>query len=273
MFHNYRSKNGFSAAFSIWRLILLTAAHSVRSKHKNALLALVQNMLQALVLFVVFGALIAFMGRQAGGTIRGDFVLYVATGIFLFLTFNKSMKAVFSSGNALDTMLLHAPLNTTIAIFGAALGTLYIQVLTIFFALSIYWLGWGPFEIYDPVGTLAMLLLTWLCGSSVGMVLMGVKPWFPKLTQIIMTIYQRANMFTSGKMFVANSIPAFMLPFFSWNPLFHTIDQARGYAFINYTPRNTSLEYPLIFCATLMVIGLLLEFYTRKHVSLHWNRG
>ena len=27
-----------------------------------------------------------------------------------------------------------------------------------------------------------------------------------------------------------------MLTIFDWNPLFHTIDQARGFTFINYNP-------------------------------------
>lgn len=42
-------------------------------------------------------------------------------------------------------------------------------------------------------------------------------------------------MIASGKMFVANTLPNFMLAMFDWNPLLYTIDQARGFAFINYT--------------------------------------
>jgi hypothetical protein len=31
----------------------------------------------------------------------------------------------------------------------------------------------------------------------------------------------------------ANTMPYFMLAMFDWNPLFHLIDQARGFTFIN----------------------------------------
>jgi hypothetical protein len=37
----------------------------------------------------------------------------------------------------------HAPMNTAIAIASAALGALYIQVLTLIVILAVYQLGWG----------------------------------------------------------------------------------------------------------------------------------
>ena len=58
-------------------------------------------------------------------------------------------------------------------------------------------------------------------------------------------IYTRANMIVSGKMFVANALPAYILSFFIWNPLYHIIDQSRGFVFINYTPHHSSITYPV----------------------------
>ena len=80
-------------------------------------------------------------------------------------------------------------------------------------------------------------------------------------------------MFASGKMFVANTLPASMVAMFDWNPLFHIIDQGRGFLFINYTPLKSSLTYPIIVSVVLLVIGLLGESYTRKRVSLSWSAG
>ncbi|MGA0923681.1 MAG: ABC transporter permease, partial [Lutimaribacter sp.] len=65
--------------------------------------------------------------------------------------------------------------------------------------------------------------------------------------------------------------PPFMLNMFDWNPLFHCIDQARGYVFINYFPRNSNWEYPLWVGLVLLMIGLMGEFYTRRHASLSWQ--
>ena len=108
-------------------------------------------------------------------------------------------------------------------------------------------------------------------GAAIGMVFLAAKPWFPTPVSILSTVYQRANMIASGKMFVANSLTPAMLAVFDWNPLFHTIDQARGAAFVNYFPRNSNWEYALWVSIVLLMIGLMGEFYTRRHASASWG--
>ena len=103
------------------------------------------------------------------------------------------------------------------------------------------------------------------------MVFLAAKPWMPEFVSIASSIYQRANMIASGKMFLANTLPGYMLWWFDWNPLFHTIDQARGFVFINYNPHFSSIGYPVKLSLTLLMIGLMGEFYTRKSVS--FSRG
>jgi ABC-type polysaccharide/polyol phosphate export permease len=117
---------------------------------------------------------------------------------------------------------------------------------------------------------MAMILIAWFTGAAIGLVLLALKPWFPTFVQLFSTIYQRANMIASGKMFVANTLPTYMLVMFDWNPLFHAIDQSRGYAFVNYFPRNSSWEYPLYLGIVLTMIGLMGEYFTRKHASASW---
>jgi len=103
------------------------------------------------------------------------------------------------------------------------------------------------------------------------MVFLAIKPWAPDFVQLTSQLYMRANMIASGKMFVANNLPGFMLPYFDWNPLFHTIDQARGFAFINYNPFFSSITYPLVISIACLMVGLMGEFYTRKKASLSWG--
>ena len=116
-----------------------------------------------------------------------------------------------------------------------------------------------------------MVLLSWFTGCAVGMVLLAMKPWSPGIVGVISMVYQRANMIASGKMFLANSLPGFMLPIFNWNPLFHTIDQSRGFVFINYNPHFSNWQYAVWVGLALTMIGMMGEFYTRRHVSLSWS--
>ena len=162
-------------------------------------------------------------------------------------------------------------MNTFVAICGAALSALYIQMISVVAVLFIYHVLVTPVEIYDPIGCLGMILLAWFSGVAVGLVFLAAKPWVPTFMSILSTIYQRANMIASGKMFVANTLPPYMLAIFDWNPLFHAIDQSRGFAFVNYSPHNSSISYPIYFSLIFVMIGLMAEFYTRRHASVSWG--
>jgi ABC-type polysaccharide/polyol phosphate export permease len=79
------------------------------------------------------------------------------------------------------------------------------------------------------------------------------------------------NMIASGKMFVANATPSYILAMFDWNPLFHCIDQERGFVFVNYYPHHSNYVYPIIVSVVCITIGLMAEFFTRKYASESWS--
>ena len=49
-------------------------------------------------------------------------------------------------------MMQRAPMNTAIAISSAALGSIYLQTLSMFVILLVYYVVFSPFVIDDPVG-------------------------------------------------------------------------------------------------------------------------
>jgi ABC-type polysaccharide/polyol phosphate export permease len=263
-------QSGLVSALTIFELIYHSIVRNVRKAHGNAMMAIVMNMLQVAIFVLAFYILFTVLGLRSAA-LRGDFLLYIMSGIFLYMTHAKTLGAVVSSEGPASPMMKHAPMNTIIAITAAALSTLYIQVLSLFVILFIYDVAFTPFEIQDPASAFAMVILAWFTGLGLGVLLLALKPWFPTFVSIFTTIYQRANMIASGKMFVANTLPAYMLAMFDWNPLFHCIDQSRGYVFINYFPRYLSWEYAFWVGLVLLMVGLMGEFYTRRHASLSWS--
>jgi len=257
-------------AISILELIYHGAVRTIRKTHGNAVLGLLINIAQTLLLVVVFYVMFLFIGNLGGG-IRGDPMLYVMTGIFLFMVHVKSVGAVVQAEGPTSPMMNHAPMNTIVAIGAAALGELYIQILSMSVVLFLYHAIWIPLVIHDVLGALLMLLLAWFSGVAIGMIFLAAKPWAPNLVGLIVQIYSRAQMVASGKMFVANTLPSMFLPYFDWNPLFHIIDQARGFAFLNYAPHYTSVSYPLLVTFGALVLGLMGEFYTRQRASISWS--
>ena len=271
MFQSKRKpKGGLSSALSMAELVYHSIVRSVRKQHNNALVAIAMNIMQTVMFLAAFYLMFSILGMR-GAAVRGDFVVYLMTGIFLYLGHIKSLGAVMSAEGPASPMMQHAPMNTIIAILSSALGALYIQVLSLIIVLFVYHVAWTPVEVDQPAAAFGMVVLAWFTGCALGLVLLAMKPWFPSVVALLSMVYQRANMIASGKMFVANTLPSYMLGMFDWNPLFHIIDQARGFAFINYYPRYTSWEYALGVAMVLIMIGLMGEFYTRKHASLSWN--
>ncbi len=271
MFQSTRKpRGGFASALSIAELVYHSVVRSVRKQHNNALVALAMNIMQTVLFLAAFYLMFSILGMR-GAAVRGDFVIYLMTGIFLYLTHIKALGAVMGSEGPASPMMQHAPMNTIISILSSAVGALYIQVLSLIIVLFTYHVAWTPVHIEQPVEAFGMVLLAWFTGCALGLLLLALKPWFPSIVSLLAMVYQRANMIASGKMFVANTLPSYMLAMFDWNPLFHTIDQARGYAFINYNPRYSTWEYAFWVGVVFVMIGLMGEFYTRKHASLSWN--
>ncbi|RVV97865.1 ABC transporter permease [Mesobaculum littorinae] len=270
MFERRRSATTMSSAASIFELIYHNTVRSVRKTHANAVMAIMMNILQTVVFVMAFYLLFVVLGMR-GNAIRGDFMLYLMSGIFLYMVHTRTVQAIMRSEGPASPMMKHAPMTTAVAIASAALGALYVQVLSMGLVLYVYHVGWGPIHIHDPEGAFAMIALAWFSGLGVGIIFLAIKPWAPSFANMASMIYTRANMIASGKMFVANQLPGYMLAFFSWNPLFHTIDQARGFTFINYFPHNSSVTYPIWVSLALLMVGLMGEFYTRKHASMSWS--
>ncbi len=272
MFKARRSNSTLGSTFSLLELIYHATVRALRKSHGHAVLGLLSNMFQTMILVLTFYVMFGVLGLR-GNAVRGDYLLYIMSGIFLFLTHNKTMGAVFGAEGSTSAMMKHAPMTTAVSITSAALAALYIQMFSLIVVLYIYHAAFKPIEIYQWVGALSMLLLSWFVGIALGLCFRAARPWAPGPVGIIHTVYARANMIASGKMFLANTLPHKMLVLFSWNPLFHTIDQARGFTFINYNPHFSNWEYPLIVGLALLMIGLMGEFYTRQYASISWSAG
>ncbi|MFP4328945.1 MAG: ABC transporter permease [Paracoccaceae bacterium] len=269
MFQQTRPRTRMGSAVTIAELVYHGVVRSIRKTHGNPIMSIALNVMQTVIFVLAFYVMFSILGLK-GLRIRGDFLVFIMTGIFLYMTHTKTLGAVVGSEGPASPMMQHAPMNTAIAILSAAFGALYIQVLSMVLILFVYHVAFTPLEIHDPIGCMAMILMAWFTGAAIGLVLLALKPWFPTFVNLFSTIYQRANMIASGKMFVANTLPGYMLVMFDWNPLFHAIDQSRGHAFVNYFPRNSSWEYPLYLGLVLVMIGLMGEYFTRKHASASW---
>jgi ABC-type polysaccharide/polyol phosphate export permease len=270
MFQQRVNRTRLQSALSMAELVFHTTAHTVRKGHRYAVMSIMTNMLRIVIMIAIFYLMYAVLGLRRSA-IRGDFMLFMMSGVFIYMTHVRAVSAVMGSEGPASPMMKHAPMNTIITIASAAISTLYIQVLTMALILFLYYVGMTHFVIEDPAAAFSCILVAWLYGIAVGTVFLAMKPWAPSVTGILATVYQRANMIASGKMFVANQLNPKMRNLFDWNPLYHTIDQARGDIFINYNPHFSSLSYALYVALAVFCIGMIGEFYTSRHASVSWE--
>lgn len=252
-------------------LLYHSVVRDIRKTSGNYSLGLGVAILQSMSMLLIFFVIYTAMGMRSVA-IRGDFVVFLLTGIFLFLTHNKAIKATMGAGNANSSMMQHAPMNTLLMFAASAISGLYLQVVAISVILFFVHVLRGHLEFYDPAGLLMPFFLAWASGIAIGLIFNVLQPLAPKAMQTISMLYRRANIITSGKMLPANYMTLEMVNWFDWNPLFHCIDQARGAAFVNYFPRNSNLEYPIYFTLTVILIGLMGEHWLRRNMSSSWGK-
>ena len=270
MFTQRRNRNFLDAIFTTLNLIYHQTVYNLRNSDRNAVMGLLFTIAQTAI-FVGFFALMYFVVGIRSSPIRGDFILFMMSGIFVFMTHVQTVAQVAGSYSISGGLVKHEPMNAAVMIAAAALSVLYRQMLSGIVILGLYHLAVTPITFYFFPGCLAIFLLGWFGGVCVGLVFLGLRPWSPKTVGILTQVYQRVNMIASGKMFVANSLPNFVLPWFSWNPLFHVVDQLRGFLFVNYTPQKTDYHYAIWVFIGLLMVGLLLNFAARKYESLSWG--
>lgn len=270
MFETRTAQSNVALIFNFLEVTYHASARKVRKTHGNAIFAILLSIVQSLLFIGAFYLMFNFLGGRTAA-LRGNFMVYLMSGIFMYLTHIQTVRGVMTAEGSTSAMMQHAPMNTLVAICSEALSVLYIKVISVLCILLLIHTVVEPVHIDNWPGAMRMFLLSWGLGVVFGIVLMAWKPWMPDFVNIVSMVYIRANMIFSGKMFLANAMPTMLLPVFTWNPLFHVIDQTRGYVFVNYFPHNTNSAYPFYFMLGALLFGMMFESYTRKHASASWD--
>lgn len=265
-----QARSSLALVFSFLEVTFHATARKVRKNHGNAVLSILLSILQSVVFIAAFYLMFSVMGARSSA-IRGNYMIYLMSGIFLYLTHIQTVRQLMTADGPTSSMMQHAPMNTLVSIVSTAMSVLYVQMVSLLCILLMIHVMVEPVEIHNWQGALQMFLLAWGSGVAFGIIFMALRPWAPDAIQMLSMVYIRANMIFSGKMFVANMMPSMILPMFDWNPLFHIIDQTRGYIFVNYFPHVTNPSYPFYFTLAALLVGMMLEHNTRKHASASWE--
>jgi len=264
-------KSMFMGTLEFIELIFHSVVREVRTQSGNATFGIMKEVTGISIYVGLFYIISVFLGR--GAAIRGSQIMFLLTGIVLFLTHIKAINSVRGASKATSAIMMHAPMTVILSILSKAFAGLYLQFVAVLIIVTFLWIFGLDLTVKDPGGLVLPVFFAWASGIAIGMVFMTIAPMIPAVINTISPIYQRAQLITSGKFIPAAYMPAAMVPYFAWNPLFHTIDQARVATFVNYNSDVTSMAYPIWFTIIAFTIGLMGEFWARRTLSKSKHGG
>ncbi len=265
------TKSMFFGALEFMDLIFHSIVREVRTQSGNATFGILKEV-SGIVIFVgLFYMISVFMG--SGAAIRGSLMMFLLSGIILFLVHIRAVASVRSASKATSAIMMHSPMTVILSILAKAFAGLYLQFVAILIVTTVLWIFGTDLSVNNPGGLVLPFIFSWASGIAVGMLLLVVAPFIPFVITTISPLYQRAQMFTSGKFIPAAYMPGVMVGWFSWNPLFHTIDQARVAIFVNYNSDVSNMSYPIYFTAGMLTLSLMGEFWARKNLSKSKHGG
>ncbi len=257
-------KQGFWVALTAFAaLVYSLVVRDLRTEHKNASLGILLAVAQPLVMGIVF---YLFMSLMGGGfnKVRGDSLTFVLLGFILFFVHVRTVAAV--AGALRQDMMNHQRLSPFLMIWVKAIGSFYKNAFALVIMIIANYLLRDVYEMQDPFLFASAFFWCWFSGIGIGIIFLAANRYFT-WGSVLQVTYIRISFFTSGKFFVANSLPSFIRPYMDWNPLFHLLDQGRDAAFLNYTARTTSMDYVIVVTMCLFVLGMLVEHYVRVNYS------
>ena len=93
MFVQQRNRNMLEAAFNTLALIYHVTVNNLRKGQRNAVVGLMMTVVQAVAMILGF-YLVYFIIGVRYSPIRGNFIVYIMTGIFMFMAFSQAIGAV-----------------------------------------------------------------------------------------------------------------------------------------------------------------------------------
>lgn len=258
-------KSMFFGTLEFMDLVYHSVVREVRTQSGNATLGILKEVISIGVFLGIFYVLFVFMGRSVA--IRGDFMMFLLTGVVLMVIHIKAIASVRGASNATAPIMQHAPMTVILSILSKAFAGLYLQGVAVTIIVVLLWIFGMKLTVDNPAGMVLPVFFSWASGISIGLIFMMVAPVAPLAVKAITPFYMRAQMITSGKFMPAAYMPGSLLPWFEWNPLFHTIDQARLAAFVNYNKEVSNMSYPIWFTLVAITLGLMGEFWSRNNLS------
>ncbi len=244
----------------VWAL-MLRETKTLFGKHKLGYLWAVINALFQVGMFWAIREIAGFQPPFGMST-----PVFLLGGFIPFFIFSHGVSDGMSAIWANRSLLIYPqvfPLDPLVArvLLQGAMQTLVFAIL-----MSLAW-GLGQHvEIVNPHAVFIALLLALLLAFAGGTLCSALNLMWPTTSQIVPMV-MRVLFFTSGLFFSIVDLPLVARSILFFNPLTHMIEYMRSGFVDGYGANYISLSYAFGCALLLLVVGLLLERYSRRYLD------
>jgi len=246
-------------------LLVQLVRREVEARYRGSFLGVLWSFIAPLFMLgvytFVFGYI--FQSRWSAEALKGSpFALVLFSGLMTFSLFSETVtrasSAIVGNPNYIKRVVFPVEI-LPVVLFGSALVNFVIS-LSIFFAAHLLTVGALPVHVLLlPVVLLPLVFLTlgisWLLAS------LGV--FLRDITQVI-PIFVSALLFLSPVFYPASAVPEYLVPFYSWNLIGHSIEEVRTLLFSGVMPDVQSYLTDLLISFLVCAAGYFFFEKTRK---------
>ncbi len=231
------------------------------ARHGESRLGYLLSLIAPILFISLIFAMMGLRGRLSVSTYPQ--VLFLLTGWPMWIAFRAVFDRAANTGSRNSPLMMFPQITQLDLIFAAIILEAATNLVVFLLVVALAMVVFKPPFPDDPVGVLLCYGgCVWL-GAGVGMGFCAVERIFPIINNFMRPLI-RVGMWISGTAFMAGSMPGWLLPYLSWNPIFHCVEGARELWYGVYQSPIFDPGYIIAvgFCVT--TAGLVLERVSRR---------
>jgi|SRR5664279_612472 len=257
---NDRARQMWNAQGRILLALILRDIHTRFFGHGlGYLVAIAWPLTHIVVLLIIFS-----LGNRAV-PFGDNMVLFLATGVVPFMTFNYMSRFIMYSAAFNRPLLAFPSVKVMDILIARAILEFLSSCCTIILVLAVLWLAGIDFVPRDTLqaffGMGACLLLGFGYGIINGVIAMAARSWITGYQLVIIILY-----LTSGVMFVPDAVPSQLRYFLAFNPILQGIEWVRSAYYDGYGAEILDKNYVIACGAIAVFSGLLIERLVRGRI-------
>lgn len=247
-----------------FRVVRALVLRDLAGRHGDSRLGLLWFLIQPVL--VILGLLVIFTVKSRLAPPNIPLLVFLMTGFPLWYAFSGMWGDIttLSVSNSAMTMF---PQITQMDMLLSRIVLSFVTQTSGFVVIAIGFIVMGGAEI--PSDPLAVIFCYWGCiglGVGVGLIIGAIRRILPTIETWTSPV-RRLGGFISGVMHTAASLPALLLPYFSWNPMFKCIEMARQSWHPIYQTPIWDPWYVVVCIVGLLAAGMVIERGTRRFSS------